>query len=56
MDKIYVEIKIKMLIRSEPGVDIEEVINEMDYIFVSKTEDADIENTEIEDYEVIDCK
>ena len=56
MDKIYIEVKVKLIVRSEPGVNIDDVMNEMDYNFVSQTENADIEETEIMEYDVIDSK
>jgi len=56
MDKVYVEVKVKLIIRTEPGVDIGNVIDEMDYSFESTTEDANIEDTEILDYEITYAK
>jgi len=56
MSKVYVELKVKLIIRTEPGVDISDVISDMDYHFESATKDADIEDTEIIDYEITDSK
>jgi hypothetical protein len=40
----------------EDGIEINDVIQELDYDFKSNTENADIVDTEIVDHEVIDSK
>jgi len=40
----------------EEGIDVDDVISEMDYEFNSRTEGVDFEDTEIRDYEVKDSK
>ena len=54
--KVYVTVTTRLIIRADEGVDIDEVIQEMDYDFTSQTEGADIEDTEITDYEITDSK
>ena len=61
MRKVYVELKVKLIINADDGVDIGDVINELDYSFEVPPESAidmsaDIEDTEILDYEITDSK
>ena len=56
MRKVYVEIKSRVIINMDEGVEVSDVIEEMDYDFTSQTEGADIVDTEIRDYEVTDSK
>ena len=54
--KVYVEVKTRLIINADEGVDISEVIQEMNYDFTSQTNGVDIEDTEILDFEVTDSK
>jgi len=54
--KVYVTVTTRLIIRADEGVDIDEVIQEMDYDFTSQTEGAEIEDTEITDHEITDSK
>jgi hypothetical protein len=56
MRKVYVDVKVRLIINANEGVDISEVIGEMDYNFSSQTEGADIVDTEVMDAEVTDSK
>ena len=56
MRKVYVTVTTRLIIRADEGVDIDEVIQEMEYDFTSQTDGADIEDTEIRDHEVTDSK
>jgi len=56
MRKITVELKMKMMISVNDGVEVSEIIDELDYTIVDTTSQADILDTEILDYEVIDSK
>lgn len=56
MRKVYVEVKVKLIINADDGVEIGEIIQEMDYGFTSQTDGADIVDTEIKDFEVTDSK
>ena len=57
MRKVIVEVKVKLVINMDEGVEVSDVISEMDYDFdASEIDGADIEDTEILDHEVIDSK
>lgn len=56
MRKVYVNVMTRLIIRANDGVDIEEVLSDMDYDFTSQTEGADIEDTEIKEWEITDSK
>ncbi|MDP8218654.1 MAG: hypothetical protein P9M03_08010 [Candidatus Theseobacter exili] len=56
MRKIYVEAKVKIVINADEGIEVSEIISEMDYDFTSQTDRADIVDTEILDYEITDSK
>ena len=54
--KVYVNVTARLNIRVDEGVDINEVLDEMDYDFTSQTNGADIEDTEITDWDITDSK
>jgi hypothetical protein len=54
--KVYVNVTTRLIIDVEEGVEIGEIIQEMDYNFISNTDNADITDIEITDYEVTDSK
>ena len=54
--KVFVEVKVKLVLNMDEGVEVGEVINEMDYNFSDTTGHANIEDTEILDHEVTDSK
>jgi hypothetical protein len=54
MRKVYVEVKVKLIINCDEGLEISQIIDEMDYSFT--TGKAEIEDTEILDHEVTDSK
>lgn len=56
MRKIYVEVKVRLIINADEGVDIDDVISDCDYEFVSRTPGADITDTEIQEIEIKDSK
>jgi hypothetical protein len=56
MRKVYIETKIRLIIQLEEGILVDDVIQEMDYNFTSMTTGADIIDTEIEDYNIVDSK
>ena len=51
MKKVYVEVTSRLIIDLEEGVNVSDVITEMDYSFNSTTDGAMIVDTEIRDYE-----
>ena len=54
--KVYVNVTTRLIIDADDGVDIDEVIQEMDYDFVSNTKGANVENIEIVEHEITDSK
>ncbi len=50
------EVKVKLTINMDEGIEVSEVINELDYDFTSNTDGAVIGNTEILDHETTDSK
>ncbi|HUT44137.1 MAG TPA: hypothetical protein VMW95_07350 [Desulfobacterales bacterium] len=56
MRKVYVDVTVRLIIRANDGANIEDVINEMEYSFRDQTGTANIEDTEITDYEIKDSK
>ncbi len=56
MRKVTVELKVKMLIHADEDKEISDVINEMGYEFIYSEPGAEIVDTEIEDYEIVDSR
>ena len=56
MRKVYVTVKTRLIISMDEGVSVEGVLENMDYSFSSSTEGADIIDTELVDWNVIDSK
>lgn len=56
MRKVYVTVTTRLIIRADDNVNIEDVLENMDYSFTANTDGADIEDTEIQDWEVTDSK
>lgn len=55
--KVYVEVKTRLIIETDDeGIDVSEVVSEMEYDFASTTSGARIIDTEIQDYDVLDSK
>jgi len=54
MRKVTVEVKIKLLLSIDEGIEVSEVVNELEYEFTDITGKATVEDTEIIDYEVTD--
>ena len=54
--KVFLEVKIKVVLNMDEGVEVSKVMEEMDYCFISTLDEADVENTEILDWEIIDSK
>lgn len=54
--KVYVNITFKAVIRADDGVDISDVINELEYNIFDTTGKAQVEETSLEDFEVTDSK
>lgn len=56
MRKVTVELKVVLTINVDEGIEVSEVINELDYDFISGTDGASVEDTEIKDHEVTDSR
>lgn len=56
MRKVTIELEMRVVMSVDEGVDISDVVNELDYQINDTTSTADILDTEITDYEVIDSK
>lgn len=54
--KVYVEVKVRLIVNVEEGVSIDHIINDMDYNFSFSGEEADIVDTEITDWNILDSK
>lgn len=54
--KVYVEVKTRLIIEVEEGIDIDKVMADMDYNYTSQTDDASVTDTEIIEYEITDSK
>ena len=54
--KVYVEVKVRLIIRQDDDANTQDVIDEMEYDFTDTTGKADIEDIEILDFEVVDSK
>ena len=54
--KVTVEVKVKLTIDMDEGIEVGDVIGEMEYDFTSCTDGADIIDTEVENYEVTNSK
>jgi len=56
MRKVYVNVITRLIIRADEDVDIQDVLTEMNYDFKDTTGKADIEDTEIRDWDITDSK
>lgn len=56
MRRVCVEVKTCLIIEADEGINIDEVLENMDYDFSSQSEGADIVDTEIQNWEIKDAK
>jgi hypothetical protein len=56
MRKVTIELKMRIVMSVDEGIEISEVVNELDYQVNDTTTAADILDTEIISYEVVDSK
>ena len=56
MRKVYVILTTKLVITADDKVSIEDVVNELDYSFVSTDDSAEVDDTEILDWYIDDSK
>ena len=56
MRKVTLKLEMRIVMSVNEGVEISEVVNELDYQVNDTTTAADVLDTEIIDYEVVDSK
>ena len=56
MRKVFVEVKIKLVIDQNEYVETSEILDELEYEFTDTTGRADVVDATIEDYEIMDSK
>ncbi len=56
MRKVKVKIEVELSMNVDEGVEVSDVINELEYNFSDTTTQATVEDTEIIDYEITDSK
>ena len=56
MRKVTVKLEMRIVMSVDEGVEISEVVNELDYTVNDTTTTADILDAEITGYEVVDSK
>ena len=56
MRKVTIKLEMRVLMSVDEGIEISDVVSELDYQINDTTSAADILDTEITDYEVIDSK
>ena len=56
MRKVSVKLEMHVVMRVDEGVEISDVVNELDYDIRDTTTAADILDTEITNYEIVDSK
>ena len=56
MRKVTVQLEMRIMMSVDEGVEISDIIDELDYQVNDTTSSADILDAEITDYEVVDSK
>ena len=54
--KVYVNVTTRIIMEMDEGIEVSEVISEMDYDFTPMTEGVEFLDTEIREHEVTDSK
>ena len=54
--KVYVQVTVRLIIDMEEGVEVGDVIQEMDYNFTSTIDNTKVVDSEITEHEVVDVK
>jgi len=52
MKKYYVNATVRLIINADDGVDINDMLNDIEYDFTSNTDNADIIEEEVMDFQV----
>ena len=50
----FVKVQVNMVIEADAGIDVEDVLGNMDYSFDSQTENADVVDTEIVEWDIFE--
>jgi hypothetical protein len=56
MRKVYVNVTTRLILNMDEGIELDDVISDMDYSFESTNTGADVVDSEITNYEVTDSK
>ena len=56
MRKVTINMQVKLVMLVDEGTEVSEIINELDFNFADTTTKATIEDTTIEDFEVVDSR
>jgi len=56
MRTVFVTVTIRATIEMDEDIEVEEVLNEMDYLLQSDTKGAVFTNMEVADWDVVDSK
>ncbi len=54
--KVYVNVQVVLTLWMDEGQELSEVFDKMDLSFSDQTGHADVEDSEIKDYEIVDSK
>jgi hypothetical protein len=54
--KVYLELKIKVVLDVEDTATVTEVIENRDYVFIPQEDEASVVDTEIRDWKITDSK
>jgi len=56
MRTITAKVKFKLILTIDEGVEVGEIINELEYNFIETTTKATLEDTELLDFEITDSR
>jgi hypothetical protein len=56
MRKVYVDLTVRLILNVDEGMEVGNVVDELDYSFDDTTGSATVEDTEITGHEVVDSK
>lgn len=54
--KVYIDVKVRIIVQADDGIEIDDVISDMDYEFTSQTDGAEVVDTEIRETNITDSK
>ena len=56
MRTVHVKLTVDLVLKVDEGVEVQEVVDELDYSFKDTTTKADVEDSTITDFEVTDSR